>query len=101
MPTPNVNIENGAVTGTLTHGQQFYWYNPSNVAAIVSNCGNYCVVDAYEVPPNGYTVATLLGTPNQAGLAFSSTAANVGGMPHIQNPIQFPGIRPGEGEKVA
>jgi len=29
MSTPNVNIVNGQVTGTLQKGGTFYWYNPT------------------------------------------------------------------------
>jgi hypothetical protein len=97
---PQVNIQTGAVTGTLTHGQQFEWYNPTNSLAFVTNCGNFCVVDSYEVPATGTTVATIVDVPNQEGLAFSSSAANVGGMPHVQGPINVGVHQPG-GKKVA
>src|SRR5579863_1077688 len=101
MPTPNVNIQNGQVTGTLVHGQVFWWYNPTSSGAIVSNCGNFCAVDAYEVPASGYTPATVLTNPNQSGLAFSSTQSSVPGMPHVQNPITVDVVQPSEVEKVA
>jgi len=84
-PQPYVDVTSGQVYGTLVHGQPFYWYNPTASPAIVSNCGNYCAVNAYEVPANGSTIATILVQPNQNGLAYS--ASNVPGMPHLQSPI--------------
>jgi len=89
-PQPYVDITTGDVYGTLVHGQPFYWYNPTNTPAIVSNCGNFCAVGAYEVPPNGSTIATILTSPNQNGNAFSSTQFGAPGMPHLQSPITFP-----------
>jgi len=88
-PQPYVDITTGNVFGTLVHGQPFYWYNPTISNAIVSNCGNFCVVGAYEVPANGATMATILTVPNQSSNAFSSTQFTGAGMPHLQNPISF------------
>lgn len=99
MPTPNINVTNGAVQGTLVHGQPFWWWNPTSATVVVSNCGNFCLVNAYEVPANGYTAATVSINPNQATLAFTTTAS-VPGQPHVQNPITVDEDEPDDLDEV-
>lgn len=96
---PYIDVTTGAVTGSLTKGGSFSWYNPTNMVALITNVGNFCVVDSYQVPAGGSTPANFLGEPNQQGLAFTSTVSNIGGMPHVQGPINM--FVPGDDEKVA
>jgi hypothetical protein len=88
MPdTPNINIQNGDVTGTLATGQPFYWYNPTTVTVTVKNCGTWCDRDSYMCAP-GYTLAGMLAMPNTNPWAWTENPNqwNTPGMPHITNP---------------
>ncbi len=99
MPnTPNINIQNGEVTGTLENGKPFYWYNPTSSAVTIGNCGTWCEDSSYNLPagPNSYTAAQILATPNPNSYAWVEgpdewTAA---GEPHItgENPGAGPNI---------
>lgn len=92
MPnTPNINIQNGSVTGTLETGEPFYWYNPTGTAVAIGNCGTWCEDSSYKLPAGpGYTPAQILATPNGNAYAWvegpSEWTGN--GQPHItgENP---------------
>lgn len=88
MPnTPNINLQNGQVTGTLQNGQTFYWYNPTQTTVTVNNCGTWAAQSSYTCAP-GYTSAVLLSNPNTNGYAFTESPNewNTPGMPHVGNP---------------
>ncbi|HTS34742.1 MAG TPA: hypothetical protein VMH04_03660 [Candidatus Solibacter sp.] len=87
--TPNINIQNGQVTGTLQDGQPFYWYNPTSVAVTIGACGTWCTSDSYSLPAGpSYTQAQLQNNPNPNGWAWYESPndwAGGGGGPHITN----------------
>jgi len=87
MPTPNINIQNGQVTGTLQAGQPFYWYNPTAVTVTLKNCGTWANADTYTLAP-GYTPAGSHSNPNMNPWAWTESPNqwNTPGMPHIGNP---------------
>ena len=88
MPTPNINIQNGQVTGTLQNGQPFYWYNPTSNSVTIKNCGTWCAADSYTIAAGSYAQAAIQNTPNTSGWAWTENPNqwNTPGMPHIGNP---------------
>jgi hypothetical protein len=98
MPnTPNINITNGQVTGTLALGQPFYWYNPNanDVAIDIENCGTWCADNSYTIAAGEqYALAQILQNPNTNPLAWVEipdlwTAG--GGGPHVVSESGAPG----------
>ncbi|HUO15021.1 MAG TPA: hypothetical protein VMX38_08550 [Verrucomicrobiae bacterium] len=86
MPnTPNINIQNGDVDGTLELGKPFYWYNPTSVALKIESCGTWCTSDSYSLPAGpSYTLAQIQDDPNTYGLGWLDSAAWQGtGQPHV------------------
>ena len=84
-----VNIQNGSITGgTLSKGCTFEWYNPTGNPVQLTNCGNFCTQDNYNVPANGYASAQILAMPNGLQYAFKDPAWNAGGQPHITAPTR-------------
>ncbi len=99
MPTPTVNVQNGQITnGPLVPGQLFQWYNPSNVAVTLTNCGNFCTHDSYTVAAASYQSAAMLANPNTNSMAFTDPAWNTPGQPHIQAPSKPEDV---EGDETA
>ena len=82
-----VNIENGQITpagSTLSAGTPFQWLNNTAHNVKLSNCGNWCNADTYDVPANGGTAnASVLAVPNLQSGAFTDPGWNTPGMPHI------------------
>lgn len=93
--TPNINIVNGQVTGALTHGQNFYWYNPGDTtqSIVISGCGSWCVYSSYTIPAGEqYVQAQILVSPQSPySWAENPNRWNAPGMPHTQGPIHHPG----------
>jgi hypothetical protein len=89
--TPNINIQNGVVNGTLVNGQPFYWYNPTSETVPIEGCGAWCIADEYDLVP-GYTQSTVVIMPNTNAYAWTEipNAWDTPGMPHTQGPITFP-----------
>jgi hypothetical protein len=86
-----VDVTNGAITPTgseLTPNTNFEWVNNTSGAVQISNCGNWCSPASCVVPaaangvPGTYA-AQILPMPNTLGGAFSDSAWNPPGMPHI------------------
>jgi hypothetical protein len=92
--TPNINIQNGSVTGTLVHGQNFYWYNPgdTSLAISITGCSGWCTSPSYIIPAGeNYAQAQLLSTPvSPYTFSESPNQWNAPGMPHTQGPINHP-----------
>ncbi len=91
MPnTPNINIQNGEVTGTLGNGQPFYWYNPSQRLSHDHWKLRYLVrkFPIHNLPADRITTQQpkLLATPNPNSYAWvegpNEWTADGGG-PHI------------------
>lgn len=99
VPTPNINIVNGQVTGTLTKGQPFYWYNPTanDVAITIGNCGTWCEQSEYTIPAGSqqYVQAQIKSSPNENALSWvddpSSDWTGGGTGPHITMQGSAPG----------
>lgn len=94
MPnTPNVNIQNGEVDGTLELGKPFYWYNPTSAAVTIGSCATWCESDTYDLAVGpSYTEAKIQEEPNTYGLGWVDSAAWEGqGQPHVT------GSTPGSG----
>jgi hypothetical protein len=87
-PQPYINIQNGSITGGLTRGQPFYWYNPTGTNVEVKNIGTWTSADSVGVPANNYAQVTYLLVPNANSFAFTESPNqwNAGGQPHISNP---------------
>jgi hypothetical protein len=57
---PYVNIQTGAVYGTITSGGTFSWYNPTAANCTVSNVGSWCTESSYgPIPPGASVFATV------------------------------------------
>lgn len=84
---PQVNIQNGAVAGSLQNGQAFNWYNPLPNAVAISNCGPWCGASSYTASP-GLSPASMATRPNSSAWAFTESPNrwNTPGMPHVGNP---------------
>lgn len=89
--TPNINIQNGQITGALQVGQVFFWYNPTGDNVTLRNCGTWCDADSYTIAPYGYTQASVLLVPNTYACAFTTfpNEWNAPGMPHVSVPPQM------------
>jgi hypothetical protein len=97
MPVPQVNIQNGQITGgPLNNGEPFQWVNPTGSAVTLTACGNWCTADTYTVPAaSGGVAGTLnaqvLTNPNTNPYAFMDPAWNAPGQPRITvNPWPSP-----------
>jgi hypothetical protein len=87
--TPLVNIQTGAVAGTLTAGQPFDWNNPNPGTVAIANCGTWCAANSYPIASGGVTAAAMATNPNGNSLAWTETPNrwDAPGMPHTQGPI--------------
>lgn len=92
--TPNIDIQDGQVTGTLQRGQIFYWYNPNvnDVAITVGDCGSWCANSSYTIyAGEQYAQAQILANPaSPYGWTETPNRWNTPGMPHTQGPIHHP-----------
>ena len=97
---PYINLQNGSITGTIMHGQNFYWYNPTTSDVQVKNCGTWCTQDSYAVPAGGYVQANVSFVTNPNSYAFTEhpNQWNAPGQPHISAP-SVPAPQGEEGEK--
>jgi len=102
MPTPYVSIADGSVSGTLSKGGTFYWYNPTSgdVAISIGSCGGWCGSSSYTIDANQQysAAATILASPSSPYTWTESpnrwTAPST---PRTQGPIHHP--TPGNKEK--
>jgi hypothetical protein len=103
MSTPNVNIVNGQVTGTLQKGGTFYWYNPTaneTQSITISGFDSWCAGTSYVIYAGEQysAAASILANPaSPYSFSESPNRWNAPGMPRTQGPIHLP--TPGNEDK--
>jgi plastocyanin len=47
-PQPYVNLQSGALVGSIESGDSFSWYNPTNGSCNVTGVGSWCTASSYN-----------------------------------------------------
>jgi hypothetical protein len=84
---PQVSVKDGSGASALGAGDQFEWVYPSPQVgpnpAQLSGCSGFCTQNTFVVAMGGSTPAQIKSSTLPGSHAFTDSAWDVPGMPHI------------------